>query len=432
MEWLRVPALVLAIGVLMLGVVGCGSSGSAPTTAAAQTTVDSTAQESTTTTVTVGTTAAVPTTLAERDYPGREKWFVEMPGQPNAYSIVGINGSEGFDMASFVNSEMAEKLIALQYNTLVLYKDDMDPALVAFWDGLGIKKELHDGEDKTKAWASYTPVAALEPGNTTKYPVVFSFHGNKNTILHAEGFGFANLGATEGFITVIPDCDNSDGPTAAAAIPAILDTLEADGYPIDRSRVYLTGMSKGGICSAQTALALPDVVTAIAMHGSAFALNTQPKGEVGGQPSAEAIGIPPESYEKAMAYDIPMYLAVGQFDFGQLPLKTQPIIDGLNLWLEMDGCPTRLTLEACLAAAASGEDPAVTFLGVTADKTYTDTIDGSLHYFAEYNNADGVTMIKLIGVANHPHWTTASYPRMAWDFMSKFSKDADGKLIVAQ
>ncbi len=133
-----------------------------------------------------------------------------------------------------------------------------------------------------------------------------------------------------------------------------------------------------------------------------------------------------------MAYDIPMYLAVGQYDFGQLPLKTQPIIDGLNLWLEMDGCPTRLTLDACLAAAASGTDPAVTFLGVTADKTYTDTIDGSMHYFAEYNNTDGVTMIKLIGVANHPHWTTASYPQMAWDFMSKFSKDAEGNLIVAQ
>ncbi len=189
---MRSLTVLLAIGILVLGTAACDSSESATTSEAAQTTVTSAAVVGTTTTV------AVPTTVAERDYPGKDKWFVELPGQPNAYSIVGVNGSEGFDMASFVNSVMAEKLIALQYNTLVLYTDDMDPALVAFWDGLGIKKELHDAEDKNKAWASYTPVAALEPGNTTKYPVVFSFHGNKNTILHAEGFGFANLGATAG------------------------------------------------------------------------------------------------------------------------------------------------------------------------------------------------------------------------------------------
>ena len=420
MKYARGLAVLLVVVAMVLGVVACGSSETESTETTA------------TTAAPVGTTVAVPTTVAERDYPNRDLWFVELPGQPNAYSIVGVNGSKGFDMASFVNTEMAEKLIALQYNTLVLYKDDMDPALVAFWEGLGIKKELHDAADKTKASATYTPVAALETGNTAQYPVVFSFHGNKNTILHAEGFGFANLGATEGFITVIPDANNSDGAAAAAQIPQILDALEAGGYPIDRSRVYLTGMSKGGICSAQAALALPDVVTAIAIHGSAFALNTQPEGEVGAQPTAAAVGIPATAYEKAMAYDIPMYLAVGQYDFNQLPLKTQPIIDGLNLWLEMNDCPTRLTLEACLEAAASGTDPAVTMLGVTADKTYTETIDGSMHYFAEYNNADGVKMIELIGVANHPHWTTASYPQMAWDFMSKFSKDAGGKLIVAQ
>ncbi|MBN1631186.1 MAG: hypothetical protein JW990_15605 [Thermoleophilia bacterium] len=417
---------VLLLSLVALGLVACDSNETTTTAGVAATTAGSASGEGTTATV------AVPTTVAERDYPDKDLWFVQLPGQPNAYSIVGVNGSEGFDMASFVNTEMAEKLIALQYNTLVLYTDDMDPELVAFWDSLGIKKEIHDAEDKTKKWASYTPVAALEPGNATKYPVVFSFHGNKNTILHAEGFGFANLGATEGFITVIPDCNNSDGATAAATVPVILDTLEAGGYPIDRSRVYLTGMSKGGICSAETALALPDVVTAIAMHGSAFALNTQPQGEVGNQPSAEAIGIPPAAYEEAMDYEIPMYLAVGQFDFGQLPLKTQPIIDGLNLWLEMNDCPTRLDLAACQAAAASGADPAVTFLGVTADKTYTDTIDGSTHYFADYSNADGVTMVRLIGVANHPHWTTASYPQMAWEFMSRFSKDAEGDLIVTQ
>jgi hypothetical protein len=424
--------MLLVMIIVILGTAACGSS----ETEATETSATTAPVETTATTAPVETTATtaapVPTTVAERDYPGKDRWFVELPGQPNAYSIVGVNGGEGFDMASFVNTEMAEKLIDLQYNTLVLYKDDMDPELVAYWADLGIKKELHDAEDKTKAWATYTPVAALEPGNVTKYPVVFSFHGNKNTILHAEGFGFANLGATAGFITVIPDANNSDGPTAAAQIPQILDTLEAEGYPIDRSRVYLTGMSKGGVCSAEAALALPDVVAAIAIHGSSFALNTAPTGEMGAAPSAAAIGIPASAYEKALAYDIPLYLAVGEFDFGQLPVTSPAVIDGFNLWLQMNDCATRLDLDACMAAAAAGTDPAVTFLGVTADATSTDVIDGSMHYFADYKNSAGVTMVRFIGIANHPHWTTASYPQMAWEFMSKFSKDAEGRLVVAQ
>ena len=100
-----------------------------------------------------------------------------------------------------------------------------------------------------------------------------------------------------------------------------------------------------------------------------------------------------------MAYEIPMYLAVGEYDFGQLPIKTASIIDGFNLWLEMNGCPTRLDLDECLATAASGTDPAVTMLGITADETYVETIDGSLHYFADFENEDGVTMLRFIGIA---------------------------------
>jgi len=371
-------------------------------------------------------TASADDVVTERDYPNKEMWW---DGLPNMYSIVGINGSEGFDIASFVNTEMAEKLLALQYDTAVRYKDDLDPELVAFWDGLGIKKELHDAEDPTMAWATYTPVAALASDNTAKYPVVFSFHGNTNTILHAEGFGFPHLGATEGFITVIPDADNSDGPTAAKMIPMILDTMEAEGYPIDRSRVYLTGMSKGGICSAEAALALPDVVTAIAIHGSAFALETEPKSL---REDLPPIGIPPAAYDDAMAYEIPLYLAVGEYDYGQIPIASQSIIDGFNIWLEMNGCLTRLDLDECLTASAEGEDPVAQMLGVTADETYTETIDDSLHYFADYKDGEGVTMLRFIGIANHPHWTTASYPQMAWDFMSRFSKDSEGLLTVTE
>jgi hypothetical protein len=69
---------------------------------------------------------------------------------------------------------------------------------------------------------------------------------------------------------------------------------------------------------------------------------------------------------------------------------------------------------------------------VPGDKTWTQTIDDVVYHGVDYFRADGVKMIEIVGVENHPHWVSAAYPEMAWQFMSKFSKDADGNLIVAR
>ena len=142
--------------------------------------------------------------------------------------------------------------------------------------------------------------------------------------------------------------------------------------------------------------------------------------------------VPESAFANAMDYDIPMAALIGEFDFAQLPLRTEGVINGLNLWLQVNDCPTRLTLEASLEAQVSSTDPAVKFVGVVGDVTSTETIMGVPCHIVGFNRADGLTMVEIIGVENLPHWTTGFYPDFAWEFMSKFSKDADGKLIVAQ
>jgi poly(3-hydroxybutyrate) depolymerase len=412
------------IGVVLLCAVtasllaGCGGAATeeTTTTAAGQATTTSVAGSTDTTEV-----ASTDATAPAVDYP------------QVIYSIWEGMGGAGFDLDKWKATAAAAKLLAMEKNGFI-YTDEMDPAVLAYWDALGVKKELHDADDPALKWASYTPVAALEAGSTTKCPVVFCFHGGGGTIFQAEGYGIADLGAKKGYITVCPGTPGAatldqvtEGLTAGGQVVRVLDALEAEGYPIDRSRVYVTGQSMGGMASAWAGLEMPEVVTAIAMHSSGAALNTDPSGV--GQVS---LSIPAGDYAKAMNYDVPMYLELGDFDFAQLPIKTEGIISGLNLWLQLNNCPTQVKLADSLAAAASSTDPAVKLIGLAGDKTWTETIDGVVYHAVDYFRADGVKMVEIVGVENQPHWVTAAYPELAWDFMSKFSKDADGNLIVAK
>jgi poly(3-hydroxybutyrate) depolymerase len=300
-----------------------------------------------------------------------------------------------------------------------------------------MKKELHDADgDEALKWASYTPVAALAADNTAVYPVVFCFHGAYGSIFGAEGYGIAELGAQEGYITVCAAThgdqpgDLAGGLTVGARIVKILDALDAGGYPIDRGRVYITGQSMGGLACALAALEYPEVVTAIAMHGSAMAFNTDANAK--NVQGSNMPSIAESEYVKALDYSVPVFLECGDSDMGQLPITTEGVINGLNLWLQMNDCPTRLTLAESLAAQASTTDPAVKLVGVVGGENWTRDIDGVVYQGADFFRADGVKMIEIVGVENLPHWVTAAYPELAWEFMSRFSKDADGNLIVAE
>ena len=325
------------------------------------------------------------------------------------YSALTGNGGGAFDLEKWKATAAAQKLLAVMKNRYT-YNDEMDPAVVAYWDALGVKKELHDaGGDKQLKWASYTPVEALAADNAAVYPVVFCYHGGYGSIYGAESYGVADKGAEERFITVCAATPGADlkgevtGLTTGQQITGILDKLETGGYPIDRSRIYVTGMSIGGMACAWAAFEIPDVVTAIAMHSSGAALNLDAAGL-----GTVALSVTESDFTKAMDYGVPMFLLVGDVDMGQLPFKTEGVIGGLNLWLQMNDCATRVDLADCLAAQASGSDPAVKMVGLVGDETWTQTIDGVIHNGVDYFGTDGVKMVEIVGVENLPHFLSAS------------------------
>jgi poly(3-hydroxybutyrate) depolymerase len=96
---------------------------------------------------------------------------------------------------------------------------------------------------------------------------VISLHGlNNNASIQRSWSGFDNVADKEKFIVVYPEAINMSwdlsGITDVDFIAALIDTMNAR-YHIDRSRVYATGMSMGGMFSYTLACKAADKIAAI-------------------------------------------------------------------------------------------------------------------------------------------------------------------------
>ena len=330
-------------------------------------------------------------------------------------------GAGNLDVEAYADSVAGQK--SAEYQKLIyLFTDEMHPSVLAYYEGLGIKKEMHEADDEDHKWASYTPMPVLEKGNKVKLPVVFDFVGGERIIFSAEGHGFAQNAYKYGYIAVLPAnpvSNGSDELTPGDQVVRILDELEAQGYPIDRSRVYVVGMSAGGVATSIAGLEQPDVIAAVAMHSSLAVLSPEPSDSFPFSTSEDA-------YAKATEYELPMLAVAGDFDFGMLPITDQGPVDGLNQWLEVNGCDGQAKL------AADSADAAVQAIGVEGGETWTETIDEVVHHGIGWYDTDGVKKVELVCITNLPHWPSGTFFEMAWDFVSRFSRDGDGNLIVSE
>jgi polyhydroxybutyrate depolymerase len=143
--------------------------------------------------------------------------------------------------------------------------DDGGQRFTLSWDG------------RARSYLLYTP-----PNAAGKLPLVIALHGaNQDGAAFAEETQFAAVAAAMGMAVVFPDGSGTEpgrlswnahfccGVGAAEQVDdigfigAMIDRIAAT-LPIDRKRVYATGMSNGGMLSYQLAAAHPEWLAAIA------------------------------------------------------------------------------------------------------------------------------------------------------------------------
>ena len=328
---------------------------------------------------------------------------------------------KGYDGNAFVQSEAAELIFSdLYYYAAYGLSGQDDPAVLSYWKSLGLEKKVYDVDDSDRMWSVFMPVGEYDEDH--QFPVVFCLHGHDNNIFLAETYGFARLGGSEGFITVVPWAKDED--IIVEEIPRILDVLRDEGYPMDESRIYAAGFSKGGMAAQTVALRYWDIFAAVAPGGC---------GPFGTDENASPIStgslswsFRPEEFENANA--MPVLFFGGSCD--SMPIDTASV----NEWILLAGANApEMPDEWFSDQAPASENDVEKFTGLKFDsqnQTEVRQYDGQNYYIGSYYNDAGICTFRAVSVEGAPHWPMPSEAKVVWEFFSQFSRDNDTHELV--
>ncbi len=326
---------------------------------------------------------------------------------------------EGWDEAAFHASESWRS--AEENNApLRLYQSEDDPALLAYWAGLGVKKELFDTERGGGAfrYAVHTPLD-LKPGE--KLPLLYYSHGGMASPREAECYGFSKLIARERFLAVYPMNGGWSNEDVVTEFPRILDALREKGYPIDWERVYASGFSSGSDATESAATNWPERIAACApCPGSNAMYNSLCRHSE-------------EAYEKCLPLQMPMLFVCGTADFGdRYPFPDEECFENFNIWMErickVDGYrPMHLADSQRLVAETA--DPTCRATGLAPQRTWTEHFEGRDWYFGESYNAAGEPVFRIVCGQDVPHITTGCHAALVWDYLKHWRRTADGASV---
>jgi len=177
-------------------------------------------------------------------------------------------------------------------------------------------------------------------------PLVLDFHGGGGSPSGARTeTGFSALGAKVGAIVVYPAGSGRFGDERlltwntgtccayamnahideAAFVRALLDTLERT-YPIDRNRIFATGISNGGMMSYLAACRLADRIAAIAVISGELSMDCNPT-----RPVSVLI------IHGTADENLPYNGGVGRKTLNKHDVR--PVSFALDSWKKFDRCP---------------------------------------------------------------------------------------------
>lgn len=252
---------------------------------------------------------------------------------------------------------------------------------------------------------TYLP-EGMEIQDLAGLPVVFSVHGRGEPAwIFSTKNGWDKLAdETKGFILVLPDSPQNiwllerDGEVFGYMIEQLYER-----YAIDKSRVYLTGFSNGGMITRQVGNHYPELFAAISPWSAPFV----------------------DSFEELLEkdYELPCFICAGDND------------DKVPLWDDLDSLlENMLKANKCELSIADLRNPM---------KFIPDDIRDSKNYYTKenkytdgdrmttycYKNAQGQTRVCFTLLKDMPHGAVYDQSRAAWDFLKQFRRIEGAKEI---
>ncbi|MBR2809946.1 MAG: hypothetical protein IKD69_01065 [Solobacterium sp.] len=310
-------------------------------------------------------------------------------------------------------------------------------------DDFGVNYYPHYNEplngEGSYTWFEYIPQSTLEAEDGT-VPLIVTLHGNGNDArIQGETTGWVELAGQEGFMVVAPEwqdvvldsatheanpnffgCDGLEGDKLIEWI-----SMLEEKYPqIDKTRIYVTGLSAGASASSLYAVKYSNVFAgAAAVSGP-------------GVDKTELLEIA-GNYEGG---EVPYLYICGDHDFfGMIPVDgSSPyqfhitpdltitmadpnvsMFEFIQAYQKVNGIPVSETYDLSL-----NEYYGVALENVQWSKLgEKEMMDGTL------SNRNGA-IIRLAAIKNHAHWNYKPEAEYIWNFFKDFARDTEtGKLI---
>lgn len=344
-------------------------------------------------------------------------------------------GDGTVDRKWLIHSETGRKL--MEANRFALrYMSPEEPEVQKYWQHIGLEYKQHFiyGE----RWVMFKPVQS----SVEKLPVVICLHEvnepDDHSVIaaYANYEAYCNLAAQGECMVLFFAMENPAWNDWICEILKMAELL----YPVDRTRVYITGHSHNGHFAQEFARRHPDIIACVAPLGNSPGLPTPAV-------SHEAVPVDDEKAKLMESMDMPTCILCGCKEVGgMVPInKTAYAFEsGINvegyaasaegkieMWnrrLKAERCPQQ-TKEEILAARES-PNKATRMLGVPSEQAKTIYLDGFEHYIADFKNREGKYHFRIVAIENMPHMIVPSMHLCAWNYMRRFARDQETGDII--
>ncbi|MGN0999355.1 MAG: hypothetical protein ACI4PO_07375 [Faecousia sp.] len=298
------------------------------------------------------------------------------------------------------------------------YDGPNDPRLIAKWDKMGLKYENH--YQGTNWWFTLTPKSAfVHPEH--KLPVLCVMKESRTAIPFMTQtalqfyYNFIEMAARGEYMMVFFALETPDDNEL---LVDILKQTEAQ-YPVDSSRIYITGQSHNGYYALEFYRRHPDMIAAAATLCDPFGL------QVGATVDWKDIPNVEETFE---AQDMPLIDICGQLEnqYFNTPRGAERELLNAELYrrrLKAFRCPDRSVEE--ILACRDSSDYATRINGIPADRTEVGYYMGNECYISDVKNMDGKWHLRFVSLENMPHMIAPQMAELSWSFMRRFARNRE-------
>ncbi|MEX1376016.1 MAG: PHB depolymerase family esterase, partial [Eubacteriales bacterium] len=284
-------------------------------------------------------------------------------------------------------------------------------------------KMLGDNNWHTHSWYEFVPKSISQNSEIEKdkFPLVVALHGGGDTHEIAVAmFKWHELGEKEGFITVYANASDDDSwnsmlySTRASDIEYLTRLIEhiTDKYPVDKSRIYLSGFSNGsGMAQVLSALR-PDLIAGLVAFNTRFPMHD---GVYEGARKAK------EKYD----YRVPVFSTYGTKDAEYPPREGSGQFSQMTFWKWYNNIEAKPLNGDDKSGAGTAGDCVVTL----GEPSNGEKGEMTWHQYYSMDNPS-INYYNYTVVQGLPHTVEQRLIPTAWEFIKKFSRREDGLLKI--